>query len=214
MKILFFGDSITDCSRTGSPNPETSLGEGFVKRIADYFEQNESGRHEIINRGISGHRTVDLLARIKKDCINLKPDLVSILIGVNDVWHGVKYNNGVRLELFTEVYKIILREIKRELPNVKFIMCEPFFLEGTATENIPEIPDQFEQFKAVYDYAKAVEVIAKENGIPFVYLQEEISKGAMQKGNTVYLGDGVHPVDEGKQLICNEWLKVFKKHYE
>lgn len=213
MKILFFGDSITDCFRTSSPNPDTSVGEGFVKRVAEYFEQNEKGKHEIINRGISGHRTVDLLARIKKDCINLKPDLVSILIGVNDVWHGVKYNNGVHLELFTEVYKIILREIKRELPNVKFIMCEPFFLEGSATENVPEIPDQYEQFKAVYAYAKAVEGIAKEKGIPFVYLQDKITDATKTQEPRFILGDGVHPVDEGKQIICDEWLKIFNKYY-
>ena len=214
MKILFFGDSITDCLRTSSANPDTSIGEGFVKRVAEYFEQNENGKHEIINRGISGHRIVDLLARYKKDCVNLNPDLVSILIGVNDVWHQVKYNNGTRIELFVEVYKIILREIKLALPNVKFIICEPFFLKGTATENIPENPTRYEQFKAVYDYAKAIEQIAKENDIPYVYLQDKLTDATKTQEPRFILGDGVHPVDDGKQIICDEWLKVFKKYYE
>ena len=212
MKILFFGDSITDCGRTESIDPVNNLGEGFVLKIKERFDKTCPDKHEIINRGISGNRIVDLLARYKRDCVNYKPDLISILIGVNDVWH-FKYTNGVRLELFAQLYRVMLNEIKRELPSAKLILCEPFVLKGTATENNEEFPNQYELFKTVYDYAKEVEKIAREFDIPLVYLQEEVSKKAKEKGNAVILGDGVHPVEEGKQILCDEWLKVFNKYY-
>ena len=212
MRILFQGDSITDAYR--SWENDWNLGIGYPHLVSASLGYEFPEKFSFFNRGISGNRIVDVYARIKRDIIALKPDVMSILIGVNDVWHQVKYNNGTRIELFVEVYKIILREIKLALPNVKFIICEPFFLKGTATENIPENPTQYEQFKAVYDYAKAIEQIAKENDIPYVYLQGKLTDATKTQEPRFILGDGVHPVDDGKQIICDEWLKVFKKYYE
>ena len=85
MKILFQGDSITDCGRSRENNINVGTGYALLVKSALGFE--EPAAHEFLNRGISGNRIVDVYARIKKDIINLKPDVMSLLIGVNDVWH-------------------------------------------------------------------------------------------------------------------------------
>ncbi|MCQ2440740.1 MAG: GDSL-type esterase/lipase family protein [Clostridia bacterium] len=86
-KILFFGDSITDCGR--NRDNDDSLGQGYPLLIKSELGFENPERYTFLNRGISGNRIVDLYARIKKDLINLAPDYVSILIGVNDVWHEI-----------------------------------------------------------------------------------------------------------------------------
>ena len=202
MKMLFFGDSVT------------FLEDGYVKVLTDAFEKANPGEHEIINSGICGNRVVDLLARVKKGCINYKPDLINILVGVNDVWHEFDYTNGVRIELYEKIYRILLDEIKLALPNVKLIMCEPFYLKGKSTTATKDRPNLYEDFKVLYDYQKVVKKIASDYGIPFVELQDEFLKCAKVNGEDYYLGDGVHPTVEGAKLIANEWMKVFEKHYK
>lgn len=202
MKIVFFGDSIT------------YMEDGFVKEVTNLFENASSCEHEIISSGICGNRIVDLLARVKKGCINYQPDLISILVGVNDVWHEFDYTNGVRIELFDKIYRTLIDEIKLALPNVKLIMCEPFFLKGRNTTATEKNPNLYEDFKVLYDYAKVVRKIASDYDIPFVELQDKFTQLAKVNGEDYYLGDGVHPTVEGAKLIASEWMKVFEKHYQ
>lgn len=89
---------------------------------------------EVLNCGISGNRVTNLLARWKKDCINLRPDVISILIGVNDVWHEQSHQEGVDAELFEETYRVLLRYTKRMLPETKLILLGAYLTHGTATE--------------------------------------------------------------------------------
>ena len=106
MKLLFQGDSITDADR--SYENDENLGRGYPHLVKASLGMNNPSDHEFINRGISGNRIVDLYARIKKDILNVKPDLMSILIGVNDVWHDLTDNpNGVDDDKFFEIYDII-----------------------------------------------------------------------------------------------------------
>ena len=101
MKILFFGDSITDAGRNReAPESISGLGVGFVRVVADRLIGKTANKYEILNRGNSGNRIVDLYSRIKMDCWNYAPDVISILIGVNDVWHELKRKNGVRGKSF------------------------------------------------------------------------------------------------------------------
>lgn len=92
---------------------------------------------EVLNCGISGNRVTNLLARWKKDCINLRPDVISILIGVNDVWHEQSHQEGVDAELFEETYRELLRYTKRMLPETKLILLGAYLTHGTATEKQP-----------------------------------------------------------------------------
>lgn len=89
---------------------------------------------EVLNCGISGNRVTNLLARWKKDCINLRPDVISILIGVNDVWHEQSHQEGVDAELFEETYRVLLRYTKRMLPEKKLILLGAYLTHGTAAE--------------------------------------------------------------------------------
>ncbi len=215
MKILFFGDSITDAGRNRE-NPEhvSGLGVGYVRVVADRLIGKTANKYEIINRGISGNRVVDLYSRIKCDCWNLNPDVISILIGVNDVWHEVTRKNGVELDRFEKVYRMMIEDTKKALPDVKMILCEPFVLKGAATQDTEEIPDRYQQFLAVYEYAKVVKKLAEEYGLPFVALQEKFNVGAAKNGVEYYLNDGVHPWVGGATLIADEWVKVFEENFD
>ena len=212
MKILFFGDSITDAGRNRDGGSHMStLGWGFVRVIADRLQGNAPDKYEIVNRGISGNRVVDLYARIKSDCWNLNPDVISILIGVNDVWHEIGGKNGVELDRFENVYRMMIEDTKKALPNTKLILCEPFVLEGSATCATEEVPDRYQRFLSVYDYAKVVRKLAEEYEIPFLPLQERFNERASATEASYYLCDGVHPHIAGATLIADEWVKLFKE---
>ena len=104
MKILFQGDSITDVGRNTNNGSLNSIGQGYPCLIASRLGADEPETYEFVNRGISGNRIVDVYARIKADCWNLAPDLLSILIGVNDVWPEFGGKNGVDAKRFYNVY--------------------------------------------------------------------------------------------------------------
>ena len=115
--ILFQGDSITDCGRNRdaatTPNDLCGLGDGYVMMAATkLLSTRPADGLRIFNRGISGNRIVDLDARIKNDIIHLKPDVLSILIGVNDTWHGKGSDNGVSLPKYERVYRALLDEVR------------------------------------------------------------------------------------------------------
>ncbi len=206
MRILFYGDSITDAGRDrGNDLSVVGLGGGYVRDVAAQLLDG-SGKDTVINRGISGNRVVDLYARIKLDCWNLEPDVLSILIGVNDVWHEVDGGNGVDVDRFEKVYRMMIEDTKRRLPDVKMILCEPFFLRGSATE------EKYEGFKQVYDYAKIVKKIAEEYGLYFLPLQDKFTAMEASGCGTNYLRDGVHPAIPGAKLIADEWVKLFREH--
>ncbi len=206
MKIVFFGDSITDASRNRTTETDYSrFGFGYVMQAVGRLYEKSLTDYQIFNRGISGNRIVDLYARIKSDLWNLEPDLISILIGVNDVWHEINYQNGVELDRFEKVYRTLIEETKQKLPNVKFILCEPFVLKGEATEL------NYERFLQVKDYAKVVKKLANEYGLYFLPLQEKLDKVAQEVGESLVLKDGVHPTVQGAVVIAKQWMKLFNQ---
>lgn len=209
MKILFFGDSITDVRRNRERDfAWDSYGAGYVKFVADELLRKDSTKYEIYNRGISGNRVVDLYARIKSDCWNIEPDVLSILIGINDVWHEITKKNGVDIERFEKVYRMIIEDTVRRFQKLKIVLCEPFVLRGSATE------ERFENFLEVYNYAKVVEKLATEYGLLFLPLQKKLSESAKIDGTEKYLADGVHPTEVGAKLIADEWVRLFREKIE
>ena len=207
MKIVFLGDSITDAGRNSTHYmPNYKYGYGYVFLLKSMLCKKYPCRYDVLNVGISGNRIVDLLARIKRDVWNENPDILSILVGVNDVWHELQNNNGVELDRFEKYYRDIIEETKKRLPNCKLIMLEPFVLEGEATS------EKMEGFLEVKNYAKVVRKLAEEYDIPFVELQEEFDRLASIYGAKSLLWDGVHPDVFGATVIADKWFEVFENN--
>jgi lysophospholipase L1-like esterase len=203
MKILFFGDSITDMGRARDRD-DVFMGNGYVFFVAgDVKKDNPSV--QIINRGISGDRVVDLYARIKSDVWNNQPDVLSILIGINDLWSEAKRQDGVDLKRYIKVYDMLIADTLEKLPNVKIVLLEPFVLNGQATA------DNYEYFLQIKEYAKAVKELAKKYSLDFIPLQEAFDKASQKTCVEDYLYDGVHPNVAGARLIADEWMKFYNE---
>ncbi len=194
LKFLFQGDSITDVGR--NRDSVTSYGEGYPNLFAADYLKNKKGQFEFINKGISGNRVVDLYARIKCDFINLEPDYLSILIGVNDVWHEIGGNNGVDAEKFEKVYSMLVEEIIEARPNIKIFILEPFVLKGPATT---ESWDYF--YPEVLKRATAAKRVAEKYNLIFVPLQDKFDEASVDGDILYWTPDGVHPTAAGHQLI-------------
>jgi len=201
--ILFQGDSITDCGRSresAGANDLSALGLGYAKMVAaELLSQRPGDNLAFFNRGISGNRIVDLYARIKVDCINLNPNLVSILIGVNDTWHEYPNKNGVAVPKFERIYRDLLTEIREALPALKFVICEPFVLKcGVVTE---EWITEINQRRAVACK------LAQEFGAPLVPFQAMFDEAVRLAPPAYWAADGVHPTAAGHMLMTKTWLK-------
>ncbi|MBQ3817262.1 MAG: lysophospholipase [Clostridia bacterium] len=208
--ILFQGDSITDCGR--NRDYSDNLGSGYPLLVKAELGLDNHGEYEFYNRGISGNRIVDLYARIKADIINLKPDYISFLIGVNDVWHEFGGHNGVDADKYEKIYCMLIEEIKEALPNVKIMILEPFCLKATATENTEEEPNRWNIFSSeVKKRAAKAKKVAEKYNLPFITLQDKFDLAGQKEENSYWLVDGVHPTPVGHELIKREWIKTFKE---
>jgi lysophospholipase L1-like esterase len=201
--ILFQGDSITDCER--SRQNDTNNGNGYPALVSSKLGFAYPGGHLFLNRGVSGDRIVDLYARIKSDFINLKPDIISILIGVNDVWHELSRENGVDAAKFEMIYSMLVEEILDALPLVQIMILEPFVLKASATEGDYGI---FRQ--EVEKRAAASKRVAQKHELSFIPLQKHFDKAAKRAPASCWLSDGVHPTPAGHELISKEWIKMFE----
>ena len=205
MKILFQGDSITDVGRNTNNGSLISIGQGYPCLITARLGADEPGKYEFVNRGISGNRIVDVYARIKADCWNLEPDLLSVLIGVNDVWHEFGGRNGVEANRFYNVYRMLVSDTQERLPGIRMILMEPFVLKASATEGAWDL------FRSETEKrAEAVKRIAEECGVTFLPLQEMFDRAAEIAPASYWLGDGVHPTPAGHQLIADTWIRTFR----
>ena len=209
--ILFQGDSITDCGR--NREDITSTGVGYAHMVKGQLGCEHPGEYEFINKGISGNRIVDVYARIKMDIINLKPDYMSLLIGVNDVWHELGgRHNGVAAEKFEKIYDMLIAEILEALPDIKIMILEPFVLEAAATAATEEEPERWDYFRTEVPLrAATAKRIAEKYNLPFVALQDKLNEACKQAPASYWLRDGVHPTPMGHWIIKNEWMKTFRQ---
>ena len=208
--ILFQGDSITD---VGRDRKDPDLGRGYPLLVSARLGADHPTEYSFVNRGISGNRIVDVYARIKADIINLKPDVMSILIGVNDVWHEEFYQNGVDNAKFGKIYGMLIEEIKAALPDIKIIILSPYLCKGHVTFD-PEKPELWEHFShEVALRAETSKRIARRYHLPFVDLQKVFDDAvASTDGDASYwTPDGVHPTFRGHELIAREWVKTFNR---
>lgn len=209
--ILFQGDSITDAGR--NRDRSDSLGQGYPSLVSATLGLDFPVDYKFYNKGISGNRVLDLYARIVKDILNIRPDYMSILIGVNDIWHGLSADpNGTGFERFEKVYNMLIEEVKAELPDIKIMILEPFVLKGTATDNKEDQPDRWQQFnEGVAKMAKLARSVADKHGLKFVELQSKFDEAATKAEPSHWLSDGVHPTPMGHELIKRAWLEAFEE---
>ena len=203
-RILFQGDSITDAGRSRETLPESNAGYGGgypALVAARIFGDHLGNDYNIINRGISGNRVVDLYARWKVDCLNLKPDVLSILIGVNDTWHEKSERcNGVEVDRYKVIYDMLLDWTVKTLPGIRLVLMEPFVLEtgAVAADWLPEIAER----------GVVVKELAEKYNAVFIPCQQIISDAAAKAGaDELILRDGVHPTVMGHQVLADAWLK-------
>ena len=195
MKILFQGDSITDASRT----EVTPLGWGYPRFAVQKIKAKmPSTEFEFINRGISGNKVSQLRERWVEDCTDLAPNLMSILIGVNDTWHHANNKDWIPADVFEADYRYILEEAKK-IPDIKIIMMEPFLLPAEDKEFFREDLDPKIQIirKLAREYADAY--------IPLDGLLMARSVNIEDKASMSQGGDGVHPSEATADYIGGLW---------
>jgi lysophospholipase L1-like esterase len=207
--ILFQGDSITDMGRGRTLDPNHILGHGYAFIIAaregaDYPDD----RLTFLNRGVSGNETGDLEARWQTDTLDLKPDVLSILIGVNNVGHKLKAEQPFSVDEYQRSYDRLLSETVKALPNIKLILCEPFFGEGKGTKA------HLDQWKAIMPQVDSVvEKLAAKYHAPVVHFQKMFDEALKRAPIDYWIWDGVHPTYSGHQLMADEWKRVYREFY-
>jgi len=200
--ILFQGDSVTDCGR--DPNATAAndgLGQGYVFLVASrLLEARPADGLKFFNRGISGNRVVDLYARVKGDVVNLRPNLLSVLIGINDTWHEFLRGNGVPVPKYERVYRQFLTEVREELPDCRIVLCEPFVLRcGKVTDGWL---DELKARQAV------VRKLATEFQAGFIPFQTVFDAAAKRAPAAFWASDGVHPTCAGHGLMAKTWIEA------
>ncbi len=201
--ILFQGDSITDAGRErpqqDKPNSQSAMGNGYASIAAtglllDHPRQNL----QVYNRGISGNKVFELARRWDPDCVNLKPDLLSILIGVNDLWHTLNGAYQGTVEIYERDYRALLERTRRALPKVRLVVCEPFVLRcGAVTEK------WFPQFDAYRASARNVAAAFDATFVPFQAMFDDLLAYAPPQ---YWAQDGVHPTPYGAAAMAHFWL--------
>ena len=194
--VLFIGDSITDCNRDRLR--VDGLGTGYVANIAKALPNVT-----VYNRGISGNRVVDLKARWSEDSLDLHPDTLVVLIGVNEVWHQLKFGSPYTEAQYEADYREILNRSKKANPNLKIVILQPFIF------GVGEVTDEW--FLPLNRLKHIVERLAKEFADGYVELQDILDKAAKTHGETALLPDGVHPSDLGHRIIADAVLETLKK---
>lgn len=205
--ILFQGDSITDAGRNkedNSANNPRALGTGYAMLAsAALLEKFAPLDLKIYNKGISGNKVFQLAERWDKDCLDIKPDVLSILIGVNDIWHKLNGQYNGTVDIYRKDYIALLERTKKALPNVKLIICEPYAVKG-----VKAVDDRW--YPEFYDYQKAAKDIAQQFGAIFIPFQKVYDEAQKRAPGSYWTPDGVHASFAGAQLMAKGWLEALK----
>lgn len=207
MTILFQGDSITDAGRQNRQNPipneQASMGKGYASMAAAALLTSRPELNlSIYNRGISGNKVHQLAARWPKECLDHQPDVLSILIGVNDIWHGLNGRYDGTVETYENDYRTLLQRTRKALPNVQLVICEPFVLRCGAVND--------KWFPEFDHYRDAARKIADEYSAVFVPFQSMFKQALQFAPAKHWAGDGVHPSSHGAALMADFWLQAVR----
>ena len=204
--VLFQGDSITDARRDrrtqGQANNPRAMGDGYPMLIGcELLRDHPTLGLRVFNRGISGNKVPDLQTRWQADCLDMKPSVLSILIGVNDIWHKLNGRYEGTVADYQREFTELLTETRQALPKTTIVVCEPFVLRcGAVKENwFPE----FDERRAA---AKEVATAAKTLWVPFqTMFDEAVAAGSQPQ---YWAADGVHPSMAGHSLMAKAWRAV------
>ncbi len=207
--ILFIGDSVTHGGRGRDPNH--FLGHSYVFLVAaEYGAAFPEKKLEFFNRGISGEKVTDIYARRQKDIFNLKPDVFSLLVGVNDANSIVAgWPNPVNAEEFEKVYDRLLQEVKTKFPAAKIILGEPFFLRSGKRSG-----NAWAAFNAEVELRRqAVHRLAEKHNVPAVPYQKVFDDACRRVPAKYWVWDDIHPTYAGFKLMSDAWLKTYTAFY-
>ncbi|MCE9545656.1 MAG: SGNH/GDSL hydrolase family protein [Planctomycetia bacterium] len=195
-RILFQGDSITDGNRGRSADPNHILGHGYAFIIAAKYGAAFPERNlDFVNRGNSGNTVLDLQNRWKNDTLALKPNLLSVLIGVND------NARDVPLQQYEKVYDKLLADVRAANPSVKLVLCEPFGLPvGKRKENWDAWSSSLQKRR------EAVARLAEKHHAALVHFQKAFDAACQRATAEHWIWDGVHPTYSGHQIMADEWI--------
>ena len=203
--ILFQGDSITDCGRNrtvGDPNATAALGTGYPLLVASAeLAEHPERSLKFYNRGISGNKVPDLEQRWADDALALEPQVLSVLVGVNDFWHKQRGYTGTVADYETGL-AALLQRTRQALPAVRLVVLEPFVLRCGAVDAswFPE----FDERRA------AAARVARRVNATFVPLHGRFTKLASRSSPEYWAADGVHPTPAGHALIAERWRRAVR----
>jgi len=205
-KILFFGDSITDANRLREDQMEWNkahrLGTGYVNYIAAQTLYKTPGADiAFINKGIAGNRIKDLFCRLHEDVIAEKPDIISIMIGINEVWCKQNAGGEVEPHRFHFTYKAVLDEIKEKLGNIPIVLIEPFCLPNE------RLTGGFDTWKELLTPLQTeTKKLSEEYKCHFIPMQTKFDELLNLADAEYWLWDGIHPLQAGHMAIAKAWL--------
>lgn len=197
--LLFIGDSITDCGRR-TDEPE-KIGSGYVRIVRDsLLARDPANAPRVVNMGISGNKMGDLEKRWQRDVLDARPDVLSVYVGINDVWHGLTPGReGTRIEDYVRGYRDVLTQTRDALPACKFVIVEPSVIWLAEHPHANDV---------LQPYVAASRAIAKEFGaVATVPLHGAFVAANATRPDVAWTTDGVHPTSIGHTLIARTWLK-------
>lgn len=195
MKIVFFGDSVTESERDAS-NPH-DFGNGYVKFAEGKLRLLYPDRRtEFLNRGVGGNDVSDLAARIQHDVLDEKPDVIVLQVGINDVM-----NESVSEQSFEKEYAALLERLVGS--GAKVLILQPFALPVGDKARLRPRLDQFNRM---------IRAIAEKNAIPVIPMDEIFNGAAQDIKPTQFTSDGIHPTHRGHRYLADFVVKALKKY--
>lgn len=205
--FLFQGDSITDGNRSRNTDWNHVMGHGYACLIASrlWFDLPDKKFH-FFNRGVSGNTVPDLTKRWNEDTIALSPNVLSILVGINDLNATINGNKAFTMESYENDYRSLLIQTRQQMPNVQFVICEPFILP------VGKVKEKWNLYQLeIITRQSSAKKLAQQFDAIYVPLQDAFNEALKRAPAEYWIWDGIHPMPAGHELIAREWIKVVGK---
>lgn len=207
MTILFQGDSITDGKRGRNTDPNHIMGHGYAFSIASRWGADFPSNDLVFyNRGISGNTIADLQNRWQTDCLDLHPNLLSILIGINDAARFVESptakSEDMYVQSFEDSYRNLLQQVRKQDPKTLIVLCMPFLAP------VGKVKENWDAYHSIVAKLSArVRNLAVEFDAIIVDFQMVFVEARKKAPDSYWIWDGIHPTVPGHELMAREWIK-------